>query len=114
MGRSAVGNELDESGATAHSRPLRRPLRHSVDRQEIVAVHANTWNAVTGASGREGPALATGKTLEGRDRPLVVHHVQDDRRPVHGGEGQRIVKIRLGRRALADPTRGDVVLTLDG
>jgi hypothetical protein len=80
-----------------------RPKRDSVDRKIIVAVDAQGGNAeAVGASGKSG-ALATGDALIGRDRPLVVDDVENDRRPVDGGEHQRRVEIALGGRAFADP-----------
>ena len=53
-------------------------------------------------------ALAACDALIGGDRPLVVDHVEDDRRAVDGGEHERRVEIALRRRAFADPARGDV------
>src|SRR6185369_3718292 len=65
------------------------------------------------ATRRERPTLTAGKSLECRDRPLVVDHDQNDRCPVYGREGQRIVEVSFGGGTLADPTGRDVVLPLD-
>jgi hypothetical protein len=60
-------------------------------------------HAIARAARREGTLLAAGVALEGRDGPLIVHHIEDHRRLIHRGEQQGVMKIRLGAAALADP-----------
>ena len=109
----AIGDQLDQRGPGAGARPLGRPLRHGIHRQEIVAVDADAGDAVTRTARREGALLAAGVALESGDRPLIVHDVQNDRRLVHRGEQQRVMKIGFGAAALADPTRRQMILALD-
>jgi len=71
--------------------------------EEVIAVHAQGGNAATDAARREGGGLAAGNRLKGRDRTLVVDHVQNHRRAVHMGECQRGVKVGFGGSAVADP-----------
>ncbi len=60
------------------------------------------------------PEPPSGDTLEGRDSPLIVDDVENDGRLVGGGEDQRGMEVRLGRRAVADPAGGDPGIVLDG
>src|SRR6267154_3595446 len=113
MCRCTVGDVLDESGTSAHPCAFRCPLRSGMNCEEVVPVDPNARYSVSGPTRRERPTLTAGKSLECRDRPLVVDHVQNNRRPVHGSEGQRIVKVSFGGGALADPTDRNVVLPLD-
>ena len=93
--------------------PLGRPLRRAVDREEIITVDPQRGEAEADRAGREGRRLAAGNLLVRGDRPLVVDDIQNNRRAVHRGEGQRMVEIGLGGRAFADPARGDAVVALD-
>src|SRR5690242_12106554 len=54
----AVRHLLDEGWAGALPRPLRRPLRHRIHRQEVVAIHADAGNTVARTALREGALLA--------------------------------------------------------
>ena len=84
-----------------------------MDREIVVAVDAQRRNAeAVGARGESG-ALAAGDALIGRDRPLVVDDVENDRRPIDGREHQRRMEIALRRRAFADPARGDARVARD-
>src|SRR5438045_7181789 len=112
--RRPIRHVLDQGGSAALARALRGPLCHRVHRQEIVAVDANPRYAVTGAALGEGLVLTTREALEGGDRPLVVDQVENHRRLVDGGEGHRVVEVRLRARALADPAGGNAVFALDG
>ena len=51
---------------------------------------------------------------KGRDRPLVVDDVENDRRLVGRGEDEGCVKIAFGGGAVADPAGGDPGVALDG
>src|SRR5262249_8033014 len=113
MSRGAIGHLLDEGGPGALAPALRRPLGDRVDGEEVVAIDADARNAIARPTLREGAVLAAGESLEGGDRPLVVNQVEDHRRLVDGGKGHRVVEIRFGARALADPARGKVILTFD-
>ena len=104
----AVGHPFDQRRPEVAARALGRPLRCRMDREKVVAVDAQRRDAAAHAARREGGALAAGNGLERRDGPLVVDHVEDDRRAVHVGEGQRGVEIGLGGGAVADPGRRDL------
>ncbi len=108
-----IGNELDHRRAAAAARAIRRPQRCGVDREEVIAVDADARDAEAESARRERPPLAAGKALERRDRPLVVDDIEDNRRLVNGGEGYCVVKIGLGRCAVAEPGGGDMILALD-
>ncbi len=92
---------------------LRRPAGRRQHRQEVVAVHPQRSDAAADAAGGEGRGLAAGDRLEGGDRPLVVDDVQDHRRAVDLGEGQRRVEVRLRGCAVADPCRRDAGVAAD-
>ena len=81
--------------------------------EEVVAVDAQRRDAAADAARGERRPLAAGDPLERRDRPLVVDDVEDHRRPIDGGERQRVVEVGLGRRAVADPRRRDARVALD-
>ncbi len=112
MRGGTIRHQLDQRRSGAGARPLRRPLRDRIHREKIIAVDTNSGDAVAGPARCEGALFAAGIALKGRDRPLVVHHVENDRRLVHGGEQQGIMEIRLGGAALARPARGQMVLPL--
>ena len=103
MGPGAVGDPFDEGRAQIGARALDRPQRRGVDRKIVVAVDAQRGNAEAMGASRESGALAACDALIGGDRPLVVDHVENDRRAVDGGEHERRVEIALRRRAFADP-----------
>ena len=109
-GRGAIRHELDQRRPGAHARTLGRPLRDGVHREEIVAVDANAGNAVARAARRERLGLTAGEGLERGDRPLVVDDVENDRRAIDLREQQRVVEVRFGRAAVAEPGGGDVDL----
>src|SRR3990172_7519034 len=107
-----VGVKLYEGRTLAGPGAFGGPRGCGVDREEIVAVHAKSRHAVTQGAGGEWAVLASGKVLEGGDRPLVVYDVKNDGGLVHGGEGHGIVKVPFRAGAFANPGRGDVVLAL--
>ena len=109
----AVGHPFDEGRAEIGARPLGRPQRGRMDRKIIVAVDAQRRDGEAVRAGGEFGALAAGDPLIGRDRPLVVDDVENDRRPVDGGEHQRRMEVALRRRAFADPARGDAGIAGD-
>ena len=103
MRAGAIGHPFDERGAKIGARPLGRPKRDRMDRKIIVAVDAQGGDAeAMGASGKSC-ALAPRYALIGRDRPLVVDDIEDDRRPVDRGEHERRMEIALRSRSFADP-----------
>src|ERR1700723_4006245 len=114
MRGSAISDQLNQRRSRAGTRPFGRPLRDGMDRQKVVAVDANARNTVAGAARRERALLAAGISLKSRDGPLIVHHVQNDRRLIHGGKQQRMMKIRLGAAAFSDPARRQMIFSLDG
>src|ERR1700745_997482 len=81
-----VGHELDERRAAALAGALRGPLGHRIHGEKIVAVDADTGDAITRPALCEGLMLAAGETLEGGDGPLIVYQVENHRRLVHGRE----------------------------
>ena len=113
MGAGAIGDPFDQGRAEIGARPLDRPERDGVDGEIVVAVDAERRDAEAMGAGGEFGALAARDALIGRDRPLVVDDIEDDRRPVDGGEDQRGVEIGLGGRAVADPARGDLRVARD-
>ncbi len=96
MRGGAIGDELDQRRAGALARALGGPLGRGVHGEEVVAVDAQPRDAVARAARRERALLAAGEALEGRDRPLVVDHVEQHRGAVHRGEQQRVVEVGLG------------------
>src|ERR1700730_6636461 len=113
MRRGTIGHQLDQRRSRAGARSFGRPLRHRIDGEKIVAVDADAGDAVTRSAGREGALLPAGIALESRYGPLIVDHIENDRRLVYGSEQQSVMKIRLRTAALADPARGKVVFALD-
>jgi hypothetical protein len=113
MRPGAVGHPLDQRRPVVAARALRRPMRGRIHRQEVVAIHPQRGDTAADAARRKGGALAAGNRLKGGDRPLVVHHVQDHRRAVDVGEGQRGVEIGLGGGPVADPGRRNLRVALD-
>ncbi len=113
MRGGAIGHELDECRAAAGTGALRGPLRYRVHREKVVAVDADSRDAVTRAARRERALFAARGSLESGNGPLVVDDVHDDRRLVDGGEQQSVVEIGLGARALADPGARDVIFVAD-
>ena len=104
---------FDQGGTGADPRPLRGPSRDGVHRQKIVAVDTDAGNAVARPARRKGTLLPAGISLERRNGPLVVDDIEDHRCLINRCEQQCMVKVRLRAAALADPTRGDVILALD-
>ena len=113
MRSGAISHMFDQRWAGAHARAFGSPLRYCIHREEIVAVDANARNAIARAASRERAAFAAGERLEGRDRPLIVDDVEDHRRLVDLREQQRVVKVRFGGAAIAEPAGGDVIFALD-
>ena len=103
MALRAIGEELDQRRALVRARALRCPANRGVNRQRVIAVDAKAGDAIADRALREGRALGAGDAREARDRPLVVHHREDDRHIVDRGEGHRGVEVAFRRRAVADP-----------
>src|SRR5216684_6057511 len=84
MRRGTIGHQLDQRRSRTGARSFGRPLRHRIDGEKIVAVDADAGDAVTRAAGREGALLPAGVALESRYGPLIVDHIENDRRLVDG------------------------------
>ncbi len=113
MRAAAIGDVLDQRRPAAAPGAVGGPERYRVDSQQIVAVDANAGNTEAEAAGGKRAALATGRALERRNRPLVVDDVQNDGRLVNRRKCQSVVKVGFRRAAVADPGCGDMVLALD-
>jgi len=82
MGADTVGDVFDQRRTEIAAGTFRCPAGDRMDREVVIAVDAERRNAETEAAGRKRPGATTGDTLEGRDRPLVVDDVEDNRRLV--------------------------------
>src|SRR6185437_16907690 len=102
MGTGARREPLDQRRPEVAAGALGGPARRGDDGEEVVAVDSQRSDAATDAVRSEGRRLATGDRLERRDGPLVVDDIEDDRRAVDVGEGQRGVEVGLGGGAVAD------------
>ena len=96
--RTATGDEVKRSYR-------RLAMKYHPDR--------NPGDAEAEAPRGEGPRTAFGDALEGRDGPLVVDDVENDRRVVGRGEDHGRIEIALGGRAIADPSGGDAGIAGD-
>src|ERR1700741_2110995 len=114
MAFDAIGVKLDHRRAVIGARAIRGPLCRGIDCEKIVAVDAQTRNAVTYGARSERRALTAGDTRETRNRPLIVDHIQDHWRAIDTGEIHRVMEITLGGGAFADPARGDARVALVG
>ena len=114
MSADPVGDVFDERRAEIAARPLDRPSRDGVNREIIIAVDPERRNAEAEAARRESAGAAPRDALEGRDRPLIIDDVEHHRRLVGGGEDKRGVEIGFGGRPIADPSRRDPRVVLDG
>ena len=103
MALGAVGEELDQRRSGVGARAIRRPALGRIYRQRIVAVDPQAGDTVTDRAGGEGGPLSPGEPREARYRPLIIGHVENDRRIVNRRERERRVEITLGRGALANP-----------
>ena len=97
----AIGHRLDQRGAVAVAGARHRLAHHVNDSEEIVAVDANTRDAVgdslLGDRGRCRLQLA-----RRRNRPVVVLAEEDDRRFHDAREVDGFVKVPLRRGALTE------------
>ena len=110
----AVGDPLDQRRPEVAARALGGPAAtpRSTARKSLPSTRSDAMPQPTPRAAKV-VRLAAGDGLEGRDRPLVVDHVEDHRRAVHVGEGQRGVEVGLGGGAVADPGRRDPRVALD-
>ena len=113
MALGAIGEELDQRRAAVGARALRCPLHRGIDRERVIAVDAQPGDAIADRALGECRALGAGDPGEARDRPLVVHRREHDRRVVDRGESHRRVEVALRGRAVADPAHGDAAVALD-
>ncbi|MNG95734.1 hypothetical protein D3C79_547770 [compost metagenome] len=113
MRAGTVGDPLDQARAQTATSAFGSPARGGIDRDEVVAVDAQRGNPAAHATAGEGGGFTARDGLEGGDRPLVVDHVEDHRRAVDVGEGQRGVEVGFGGSAVTDPGRGDLGIALD-
>ena len=107
MRASAIGHPFDQGRTEIGARPLGRPERDCMDREIVVAVDTQGGDAEAMSASGEFRALASGNALIGRNRPLVVDDIENDRRPVDRGEHQRRMEVAFRCRAFADPARSD-------
>src|ERR1700733_1201741 len=103
MRARAVGYPFDQRRAQIGARPFGRPDRDRMDGKIVVAVDAQRRNAEAVSASSESGALAPRDALIGRDRPLVVDDIENDRRPIDRGEHQRRMEIAFRCRPFADP-----------
>ena len=82
MAFGAIGEELDQRRALVLPRPLRRPFDRRIDCERVIAVDAQSGEAVADGALSEGSALAAGDPGLAGDRPLVVDRREDDLRPI--------------------------------
>ena len=113
MAFDPVGEEFDQGRAEIGAGAVGGPAGGGVDGERVVAVDPQAGNAVADGAGGEGGELAAGDPGEGRDRPLVVDDVEDDRRAIDPGEGAGGVEVALGGRAVADIAGGDPAVAAD-
>src|ERR1700722_859813 len=95
-------------------RTLCRPLRRREYGEEIISVHPQAGQSVADGARGESRLLAASDALEARNRPLIVADIEDDRRAIDGGEGERRMEIAFRGRAFADPGCGEAVIALIG
>src|SRR5262249_11150268 len=95
MSRCAIGHELDERRTQAFARALGGPTRYRVDRQEVIAVDANSWNSKSRPSRRERGTLASCDSLRSGDGPLIVDDVENDWSVIDRSKHHCIVHIRF-------------------
>ncbi len=114
MRAGAVSDPLNQRRTKARAGALQRPLAGRVASQKVVAIHPQTGNAAARAACCKGGAFTPGNGLKSGNGPLIVDHVDDDRRTVDVGKSQRGVKVGLGGGAVANPGAGHFVVALDG
>src|SRR6202044_1873547 len=68
----SIGKELNQRRALVCARALRRPFSGCVNREKVIAVHAQPWNTVADSLGCERRFFAPGDAVVARDRPLVI------------------------------------------
>ena len=113
MCSNSIGDMLDQSGAKIAACSLDCPFRDRMNGKIVVAVDPQRGDTETKASRRESAGAAARDSLKGRDSPLIVHDVEDDRRLIGRCEDQRGVEVRFCRRAVADPRSRDLGVVLD-
>ena len=103
-----VGPGLDQRRPVARPRPCDGARAGVVDGEEVVAVDELAGDPVAG--GAVGEARGRRLLAHGRrDGPAVVLEQEDDRRAPHAGEVQRLVRVALGGRAVAEVDADDAV-----
>jgi len=99
----AIREVLDKRRAFIGTRALGGPGGRGIDCKWIIAIDAQTRNAITDRACGKGRRLAARKTSERADCPLIVDDVHNHRRAVDGREHARRMKVALGRRPFAAP-----------
>ena len=107
-----VGEVFNHRCAEARAGPLGGPLRRRINGEEVVAVDPQGGEAIAQPLQRESRCITGGDALEGRDRPLIVDDIENDRSLIGRGDGQGCVEVAFCRRAVANPAGRDLVLTL--
>src|SRR5262245_46537623 len=92
MGIAAIGNELDECWTATAASPFDRPSLGRVHGEEVVTVYAEARHAI--GIGPAGKRCTTGCQVAMRtDSPLIVYHVQHNRRLEDGGEVKCVMEV---------------------
>ena len=108
----AIGEMFDQGRAAIGAGAVCGPARGGIDGQHVIAIDAQPGNAIADRAGGKGGRLCPGKAGEAADRPLVVHHIHDDRGAIDAGEGAGRVEVALRGRALAAPGGSDAGIAL--
>ena len=113
MAASTICHILYQCRAKIAAGALDRPFGDRVNGDEVVAVDTQRRDAEAVSARRQRAGAAACYSLKGRDRPLVVDHVEDHRRVVNAGECAGGVEIAFRRAPLAHPGRSDAGVVLD-
>src|SRR5215472_7753115 len=114
MRRGPIGEELNQSRSEIGPGTIGRPLRHRVHGREVIAVDPQSRDAIGDGVRSKRRLLAAGNSLERRNRPLIVYDIEDDRRAVNAGKGERVMEVAFGGRAVTDPGGSDTGISLVG
>src|SRR5215207_4981342 len=95
MCSDSIGDMLDQSGAKIAACSLDCPFRDRMNGKIVVAVDPQRGDTETKASRRESAGAAARDSLKGRDSPLIVDDVEDDRRLIGRCEDERGVEVRF-------------------
>ena len=91
----AIGEAFNDGGTVTGTRAFRGPLGCRIDRQEVVAVDTQGGETIAQPLLGKRIALTAGHTLEGRNRPLIVDNIEDDRGLVGRSQDKCAVEVAL-------------------